>query len=163
MKINNLFLLLLSGIFIIAAALTITVVNQQMRDEALEEAAVKSRLILDRNLATHTYFSQDMKPRLFAWSEPFRAPDYFEPTWMSSTHAVRAIDQYFQQLSPTEYYYKECAINARSPQNEADGEESVFISRLNEDPSLEFWDGIREFDGKPFFVVMRKSEIMETS
>jgi hypothetical protein len=76
------------------------VVNQQVRDEALEEAAVKSRLILDRNLAAHTYSSQDMKPRLFAWSEPFRSTDYFDPTWVSSTHAVRAIDQFVIRFLP---------------------------------------------------------------
>ena len=58
------------------------------------EAKTKAQLILDRNLATHTYFSHTLKPKV--------------------------IDKNFKSLNNEEYYYKECSINARSPENEAD-------------------------------------------
>jgi hypothetical protein len=55
---------------------------------------------------------------------------------MSSTYAVREIDKYFKSLEPGEYYYKECAIDARSPENEADEYEKSFIEELNANPEL---------------------------
>jgi PAS domain S-box-containing protein len=80
---------------------------------------------------------------------------------MSSTYAVREIQEYFQSLSPTDYYYKECAINARSPENEADAYESAFIAEMNADPELVSRSGIRVIDGQPFFVTLRRGEVME--
>ncbi len=82
--------------FIIAAAVVVISVNYSMRQQALVEAESKARIILGRNLAVHTYFSQIMKPSIFAWSEPFRSRDYFDHTWMSSTYALREIDKYFK-------------------------------------------------------------------
>ncbi len=134
-----------------------------MRSQALVEAEAKARILLDRNLATHTYFSHDMKPNLFEWTEPFRSDDYFDPTWMSSTYAVRHIDQYFKSLSDADYYYKEAAINARSPENEADAYERTFLDWLNADPDLVIDTSVRVLDGKPYFVVMRRGEVMEES
>jgi len=74
---------------VMAAAAIVVLVNRGMRQQALAEAEKKARILLDRNFATHTFFSQIMKPRLLKWSAPFRSIDYFDPSWMSSTYAVR--------------------------------------------------------------------------
>lgn len=163
MRERNVFLLFLVALFVVASVATVALVNHEMKKAAMDEAVDKARLILDRNMATHTYFSQDMKPHIFAWSDPFRSEEYFDPTWMSSTYAVRSIDEYFRTLNPAAYYYKECAVNARSPQNEADDEERSFIAAMNSDPTLDIWWGTRTIDGQPFFVVMRKGEVVEPS
>jgi len=65
----------------------------------------KARLILDRNLATHTYFSHILKPGIFEWSKPFRTKEYFDPAWMSSTYAIREIEKYFKSINSTPTYY----------------------------------------------------------
>ena len=122
-KLGLLLNLIVGAVFILAAVLVVTLVNGQTRREALIEAKAKDTIILNRNLATHTYFSHQLKPKLFEWTEAFRDDDYFDPTWMSSTYAVREIDKYFQSLGFGGYYYKECAIDARSPENEADAYE----------------------------------------
>jgi len=65
MKISTrLFLVISAGYLIVAAAL-VTMINYEMREQAFLEAESKARLILDHNLATHTYFSQQLKPKLF--------------------------------------------------------------------------------------------------
>jgi HAMP domain-containing protein len=66
-------------------------------------------------------------------------------------------------LNKEGYYYKECAINARSPLNEADDFEKEFLLKLNNDPKLEKTSGVRMIEGKPFFYVLRRGEIMEAS
>jgi putative nucleotidyltransferase with HDIG domain len=163
MKISTRLFLVISAGYLIVAAAVVTMINYEMREQAFLEAESKASLILDHNLATHTYFSQQLKPKLFDWSKSFRSPEYFEPTWMSSTYAIREIEKYFQTLSPWKYYYKECAINARSPENEADPYERSFLKNLTVDPKLEVNSAIRVLNGKPYFVTLRRGEGMEAS
>ncbi len=92
-------------VFIIAAVIVVISVNHSMRQQALIEVQSKARLILDRNLATHTYFSHILKPGIFEWSKPFRTKEYFDPAWMSSTYAIREIEKYFKSINSTPTYY----------------------------------------------------------
>lgn len=158
-------LLTTSVMFLVSTGILMFLMSQAMRRQALNEAEFKDHLLLERNLAIHTYFSHDLKPKLFELidSLPTLSEDYFEPTWMSSTYAIRKIDKYFQELSPAEYYYKESAINARSPENEADAYERAFIEELNANPDLKRRSEIREFTGKPYFVTLRRGEVMAES
>lgn len=144
-----------------AAIYLINVVKIQGQEQALLEAETKAQLILERNLAIHAYFSHTIKPKVFELTEPVRSEDYFEPAWMSSTFAVREIDKEYKLLSNEEYYYKECAINARSPENEADGFEKAFIEELNTNPDLKYRSLIRNLNGSYYYVTLRRGEIME--
>jgi PAS domain S-box-containing protein len=150
-------------VFLIAAVITVVAVNQAMRRQAMIEAESKARIILDRNFATHTYFSQNLKPRLFEWGKPILTKDYFDPTWMSSTYAVREIEKYFKSFNPADYYFRDAAINARSPENEADAFENTFVKEINADKTLEAKSSIRTINGKPYLVVLRRGEVMEES
>ena len=152
-----------SAVFLIGAAISVLLTYSQMRGRALSEAESKAKVILDRNLATHAYYTHQLKPRLFKSTEPIQSPDTFEPTWMSSTYAVREIDKYFHQLNPAGYYYKECAVNARSPENEADAHEKAFLAELNRDPAIETRSSIRRIDGADYLAIMRRGETMEES
>lgn len=150
-------------VFIIAAVIVVISVNYSMRQQALDEAQQKARLVLDRNFAIHTYFSQIMKPSIFSWSEPFRTKEYFDHTWMSSTYAIREIEKYFRSVSPSKYSYKDAAVNARSPENEADEYERAFLEKLGADTKQESESSVRKIDGEFYLVVMRKGEVMEAS
>lgn len=163
MKISTYHNLLIGAAFLFAALIIVVLVNISMKRQALKEAESKARLLLDRNLATHTYFSHDLKPKMFSLTEGYRSKDYFEPAWMSSTYAVREIDNYAKELNPAPYYYKECAINARTPANEADAFERVFIERLNREPALVQLSEVRMFGETPYFVVLRRGEVLEKS
>ena len=150
------------GLFFLAAGLfTVFMLNHQMKQRALAEAESKARILLDRNLATHTYFTHNLKPALFGLTDSIRDDAYFEPVWMSSTYAVRKMEQYFKSLNPAGYYYKECAINARSPENEADQREKAFLEELNADPELMKRSDIQTMNGEPHFVVLQRGEVME--
>ena len=153
----------IGGFFVLAAVVVVVSVNYSMRQQALVEAQSKARIILDRNLATHTYFSRIMKPSIFAWSEPFRSKDYFDHTWMSSTYAIREIEKYFKALKPSGYSFKDSAVDARSPENEADEYERVFFENLKAGKKPEMESKVRIIDGKPYLVVLKKGEVMEAS
>lgn len=160
---KNLFLALYVTSFVAVAVAIVVTVNYHQREQALAEAQEKARLILDHNMAIHSYFSNQLKPHVFDLTDRYRTPEYFDPVWMSSTYAVREIDAYNKALSRSDYYYKECAVNARSPKNEADSFERAFIADLKRDISINTRSDIREIDGKPYFVVMRRGESMEKS
>ncbi len=163
LKITTLINIVIGGMFIAMSVAIVILVNYYMRQQALHEAEAKMRLILDRNLAVHTYFSQILKPNLFAWSEPYRSDDYFDPSWMSSTYAVREMGNYFKEFSLVDYYYKDAAVHARSPENEADAEERAFIEELKINPSLEERSSIRVIAGLPYLVVLWPGEVLEES
>jgi PAS domain S-box-containing protein len=150
-------------IILIAGACSIFFINWQMKMHARDEAKEKALMMLDRNLAIHTYFSHQLKPDLFKKLKPIMADNYFDPVWMSSTYAVRGIDQYYRSVTKKGYYYKECAINARSPENEADQFERAFIEKLNKTPGLTERADVRFINGKLYFVVLRRGETMAQS
>ncbi len=148
-------------LFSLAGVAVVWLVRDQMHREALDQARERARNLLDRNLAIHTYFSHQLKPKVFQISDKCMPADHFEPAWMSSTYAVRGIDRYFDQLAKRDYYYKECAINARSPQNEADDYERAFIEQMKADPRLQERSDLRLLEGRPYFVFLRRGESME--
>ena len=162
-KISTRFSLYISIFFLIGIVIVIVLVNFYMRRQALVEAGSKAIEILNNRLAIHTYFTHQLKPKMFQFTESFRPKDYFDPTWMSSTYAVREMGKYANQLGNKNYYYKECAINARSPENEADDYEREFLIKLEEEADLVSHSSIRDFAGKPYFAVLRRGEAMEES
>ena len=154
-NLASLLLLLLTSCCLVA------LVNYFQKQHALENAEEKSLILLQHNLAIHTYYNKQLKPHLFALTDRVRDPAYFDPVWMSSTFAVRGIDRLYQQLAKEDYYYKEAAINARSPENEADEFERGFIERLKKEPALEKLSGVRVLKDKPFFFTLIRGESME--
>lgn len=161
--INARLFLVTAAFFVAAGCVIVALVNYQMRKEALWEAEAKAETLLDRNLAIHTYFSHKLKPNLFDITDEIMPASYFDPVWMSSTYAVREIQKYYMELSRRDYYYKECAIDARSPENEADPMEIEFIKEINRNANIDFRSDIRLINGEPYFVVLRRGEVMEES
>ncbi|SMP38652.1 HAMP domain-containing protein [Desulfonatronum zhilinae] len=165
MSINSRLALTIGGVILVAALITILFVNARMKEHALREAQDKAQVILDSRLAVHTYFSHQLKPILFDFAAT-NAPELgeqFEPVWMSSSYAVREMEEYFKGLHDIPYYYKEAAIDARHPDNEADALEREFIKRLNRDDELDLLSEIRIFDGEPYFTVLQRGETMEAT
>jgi PAS domain S-box-containing protein len=163
MSINTRMAVTIGTIFILAGLITIVFVNWRMKEHALTEAEEKAMLLLDSRLSVHTYFTHQLKPVLFQTFDEAALEHDFEPVWMSSTYAIREMEKYFSSLHDEPYYYKEAAINARHPENEADPFEREFLERINQDPDLMVRANIRVFDKEPFFTVLRRGEAMEAN
>ncbi|MBF0235008.1 MAG: DUF3365 domain-containing protein, partial [Desulfamplus sp.] len=69
----------------------------------------------------------------------------------------------FHSITTKGYYYKEAAINARSPENEADEFERTFIEKMNRTPELNEHYEVRFINEIPYFIVLRRGEAMEES
>lgn len=162
-KISSLLLLIMTVIFIVTVGIILFTVNRSMKEHAMVEAEKKARIILDKNLSTHTYFTHNLKPAIFKIASKTTTDEYFDPVWMSSTYAIRKMEEYFKNLSDYNYYYKECAINARSPFNEANEYEEKFIQELNANSDLVQNSTRMNINGKPYFVFLRRGEEMKRS
>lgn len=163
-RISTFITVINSILFFLFFVSMIFIINMVMKKHALSEAEEKARIILDHNLAIHSYFNKTLKPDMFRYLESTGHTGdsmVFNPVWMSSTYAVRGIDRYFDEIDRSDFYYKECAINARSPANEADAWEKDFIERLNADMNLTMQSAIREIGGRLYFTVLRRGESME--
>jgi two-component system, cell cycle sensor histidine kinase and response regulator CckA len=162
MKISNRILITTGVIYLVASIIIVGLVNYSMRKQALIEAESKALMLLNHNLAVHQYL-QELKPTLYSLSKSLHPADYFDPSWMSSTYAIRQINHYFRLLEKAKYYYKECAINARTPENEADPHEKVFLEQLARDPKLVERSEVLTLNGQPFLVIMRRGLEMKKS
>ncbi len=150
-------------LFVLAAIILVTAIKRTLHQSALEHARHLAQTTLERNLAVHTYFNQNLKPKIFPFVSTEVDSGYFDPTWMSSTFAVREIDRIYRSASREGYIYKEAAIDARFPENEADPFEASFIRRLNDGGEASEWSGIRWLDNQPFFVLLQRGETMKES
>jgi signal transduction histidine kinase len=152
--------------FVAGGLIAVLLVYRHERAQALREAEEKGRLILAHNLATHEYFTRELKPAVFALSEGILSSPRYDPSWMSSTYAIRRIGRYREEAKndgEPSYYYKEAAIDARDPRNEADGIERAFLVAARSRMELLEEVAVRDLDGKPHLVVMRRGETMGAS
>ncbi len=158
------YLLTLSAIAILATLLTVYHVRNQVHEQAKREAEAIATSISQRHLAIHQYYADQLKPNLFRdLAGTIDDPDYFNPSWMSSTYAIREIERYFQAQSSKHYRYKECAIDARTPQNEATPEEVKILRQMQDDPHKTKDFREVEIDGERFFIFYQRGETFDDS
>ncbi|GEM_PF-4965370 len=160
-KLGHLAAIFLVISFCLVVAITTLIVVRHERSEMLEHAEHIAGIILEQNLSIHKYFTERLEPRLFAATGD-KPPGHFDPVWMSSTYAVREIYKGARGASHGDYYYKEFAVNARSPENEADEVERGFIRGVNGGGPASI-SMVREIGGVPYFTLLRKGEVMEGS
>jgi len=154
---------LIAGVLFACAAVTVVIaVNRQLKGDALADARVQARLILDQNRAIRAYFNDQSRRKPFEMLAPLAKSGYSGPEWIS-VYAIREINKHSRASSDARYYYKESAINARSPENEADDYERGFIKKLNAAPTLIESAAVRTIGGEPVFTLLRRGETMEAS
>lgn len=140
------------------------VVNYFEKKNALIYAKEKAEIILDKNLSVHDYFTIDLKPSLFKiLKDSVSSENYFDPTWKSSTFAIKKLNTYFENRNSSGYYYKDAALNARSKENEADVYELEYLNNINNNPDLEAEEGILTIDDNPYYYLLKKGETMDKS
>ena len=151
---NIFFLILVSAIIIASLIFAI-------RHQALDEAKLRTTMMAEHYFAMHSFFSQQLKPAVFKLTQP--SADYFDPVWMSSAYAIKEMNKYIKSNGSNEFYLKDAAINARSPENEATSYEKDFLLELKANPVLTEKTSVQWIDNKPYFVLLQRGQIMETS
>jgi PAS domain S-box-containing protein len=150
--------------YALVAASTVYLVRTTMRAQALESAAEHAENIMQRHLAIHRYFTDELLPSLDAVAGGSAQDIEFDPRCMSSRYAISVIQSYYVETEDgTPYYYREAAVGARNPVSEADAVEAAYIAQVDAGNGKQEIREVREIDGEPYYVVMRPGEVYEES
>lgn len=163
MKLRRISALHLAVLYLLAAAGVVIGINVHLKSRALQQAREQAVLILNHNMALHRYMNEVLKPSVLAALETGGKAPRFDPAWMASTYAVREIEKVYRSHRGEGYAYKECAVNARNPENEADPLEAAFIARLNTDPTVQSISQVHTIEGRPFLTAMHRGLVIEAA
>lgn len=144
-------------IFVFCSVVVVGVTWHYSRELAMDQAREKAEIILSHTVGTHRYFSNYLKPYFF--NEVPEATNDYSPVWMSSTYAVRSINNDLRD-SGYGYLYKSCAINARSPEYEADPFEREVIRRFGRKMDMDTYSTVRKIDGESYLNVFLRGDTM---
>lgn len=156
-KLSTISNITLLALYLVGSVILVALVNVNTKQQALHNAELYSRMILDRNVVTHSFFNNALKTSLYDLVKQ----QFFEPDWLSATFAIKGVASDYGLFTEGGLYYKESAINARNPVHEADPLERSFIERLNANAKLTTESSIREYDQEPFFTVLRRGQLVK--
>ncbi len=103
---------------------------------ALDEAKIKSNIILNYAMATKRYMKEVQRPLVKELIES----DRFYPELMSGFVTARGTFELFKKSSP-DYTFKQATLDPLNPSNRADQDEIEFIKKFDQDPSLKSAEG----------------------
>ncbi|MFK5926397.1 MAG: DUF3365 domain-containing protein [Desulfuromusa sp.] len=113
---------------------------------ALDEAKIKSNIILNYAMATKKYMKQVQRPLVKELIEN----DRFYPELMSGFVAARGTFELFKESSP-DYTFKQATLDPLNPSNRADLDEVEFIKNFDQNPGLTSSEGRTSKNGLDVF------------
>lgn len=143
-------------LLMVAIMIILIFVGMKLRSHGIEEVELRARLLLQSKQAMIDFVTKELRPNLYRYlSENNINNPEFELTWMSAGFVTRRVLHYFSQNDFAEYYFKDAAINARSPENEANAYEAAYLNELAEGARETSRSIIMNINGKPFFIYMQ--------
>lgn len=115
-------------------------------ENALNEARIKSNIILNYAMATKAYMKEVQKPLVKELIEA----DRFYPELMSGFVSARGTFEIFNKSYP-DYIFKQATLDPLNPYNKADQVEIEMIDAFRRNPSLKSQEGQLVKDGKETF------------
>lgn len=115
-------------------------------DNALDEARIKSNIILNYAMATKNYMKEVQKPLVKELVEA----DRFYPELMSGFVSARGTFERFNKTYPG-YIFKQATVDPLNPYNKADPSELQIIDRFRGNPSLKSLEGQTLRNGEEVF------------
>ena len=129
--------ILVMGILGLLAIAVIGITSYKLSvKSALNEAKIKSNIILNYAMATKKYMKQVQRPLVKELIES----DRFYPELMSGFVTARGVFELFKESSP-EYIFKQATLDPLNPSNRADQDELGFIKNFDQNPSLKSSEG----------------------
>ena len=139
--------ILVMGILGIIAIVVIGVTSYKLSvNNAIDEARIKSNIILNYAMATKNYMKEVQKPLVTELIEA----DRFYPELMSGFVAARGTFELFHKSYPG-YIFKQATIDPLNPYNKADREEQALIEDFRSDTTVKSSEGHTMKNGEEVF------------
>lgn len=143
-RIKSILVMGILGLLAIAV-IGITSYNLSVKN-AMDEAKIKSKIILNYTMASKNYMKQVQKSLAVDLLEK----DRFYPEIMSGFVVARGTFELFKKSSP-EYIFKQATLDPLNLSNKADKEEVEFIKNFDRNPDLKSSEGRITKDGVDLF------------
>lgn len=133
--------------------------NCLLKDEAIDNAQKIATLLAYQKLATRAYLStvDTAAAPSFVSTEP--TSDRFR---MPASELIARFEREFHKLDQENYFRdfcsQECSSRQCIPASETNDLERNFLTRLEEDPTLQEWHGIRRIGDREHFILMLRCE-----
>ena len=139
--------ILVMGILGLLAIAVIGIASYKLSvNNALNEAKIKSNIILNYAMATQKYMKIVQKPLVKELIES----DRFYPELMSGFVTARGTFELFKKSSPG-YTFKQATLDPLNPFNKADQDEIKFINNFAQNPALKSVEGRISKNGEEVF------------
>lgn len=143
-RIKSILVMGILGLLAIAV-IGITSYNLSVKN-AMDEAKIKSKIILNYTMASKNYMKQVQKSLAVDLLEK----DRFYPEIMSGFVVARGTFELFKKSSP-EYIFKQATLDPLNLSNKADKDEVEFIKNFDRNPDLKSSEGRITKDGVDLF------------
>lgn len=139
--------LLVLGLLGILAIVVIGITSYKLSiKNAMDEAKIKSNIILNYAMATKNYMKLVQKPLVKELIEA----DRFYPELMSGFVSARGTFELFQKSYPG-YVFKQATLDPLNASNKADAEEQAIIGNFKNNPTLKSTEGRLVKNGEDVF------------
>jgi signal transduction histidine kinase len=146
-RVQTKFLLGLAAILFFFSGLTSVTIYYYAKQTIEEEAYDKTELVMTAMAANRSYVREVLRPRMYDVLDD----DTFVIEAMSSSYISRAVMERVNQTLK-DFTYRRVAINARNPHYEANPIEAEMIQKFTNNPSMEEWHGLVEYNSERYFM-----------
>jgi len=124
----------------------------------MEEASIKSNIILNYAMASRKYMKQVQKPLV----RQIVAEDRFYPELMSGFVTARGTYELFHDSFP-DYIFKQATLDPLNPKNKADQTEMDIIDKFKDNSDKKEDSGIVQRDGKEVYYIAQPIKVDKAS
>jgi len=144
------FLLGLACIFICFCVVVTSLLYFYEKKRLENEVYYQTELIMAAVESTRAYVRDVLRPKMYETL----GDETFILEAMSTSYISRVVMQRFQETLPS-FEYRRVAINAMNPDFEADALEREKIQYFSENPAMNDWHGIVQFEDQPLYMRFR--------
>lgn len=147
--------LLLIGILSLLATIGIAYASYQFSvNNAVDEAKVKGKLVLDYLDSQRLYFKKHMRPKVFE----IAGKDRFIPELMSGFTVSRGVSEQFHKLNPN-YIFKQASLDPLYLANKADKDDLKIIETFKKEPKKKLGEGAITKNGQSYYYYAKPIKI----
>lgn len=146
-RVQTKFLLGLAAILLFFVGLSSVTVYHNAKKTLEEEAYDKTELIMTAMAANRKYVREILRPKMYETLED----ETFILEAMSSSFISRSVMERVHETLK-DFSYRRVAVNARNPRYEANSIEAEMIDKFRENPEMDEWHGIVDFESKRYYM-----------
>ncbi len=154
LRLSTKFTITIAMILLTFSALFSLMLYIYLRNQVLDDADEKTRMIFTQISAVGEYIKSNLRPRMYEIMPYIEYKDKFIIETMSVTHITREIMKIFN-MDFRDYKYQRVSLNPFNPENKADPFHIKMIDYFIKNRDITSWNDVTELAGREVIVRVR--------